>query len=71
MIMLRQRTNYRQLSLHKTERVKKKVISKKLLGFVLVERRLAVQFVRQRQNLTYVGEHGAWSQRATADRNRS
>jgi hypothetical protein len=37
-------TNYRKLSLHKTKRVKKKVIYKKLLGFVLVEGRLAVKF---------------------------
>jgi len=37
------------------------VISKKLLGFVLVERRLAVKFIKQRENLTFVGEHGTWN----------
>jgi hypothetical protein len=36
-----------------------------------VERRLAVKFIRQRENLTFVWEHGTWSQRATADRNSS
>lgn len=51
--------------------LKKKVVSKKLFGFVLGERRLAGKFIRQRQNLTFVREHGKWSQRATADRNRS
>jgi len=54
-------TNYRKLNLRKTKRVKKRVISKKLLGFVLVEHRLAVKFTGQRGNLTFVGEHGKWN----------
>jgi hypothetical protein len=45
------------MSQKKTKLVKKE-ISKKLLGFVLVERRLAVKFKWQRENLMFLGEHG-------------